>query len=177
MPLIPYLGKMPKIADDVYIAEGAQVIGDVTIGAGTGIWYNTVIRGDIAPITIGRNCNIQDNVTLHVDVGMPLVIEDDVSVGHGAIVHGCIVRRGALVAIQAVVLTGAEIGEDSIVGTSAFVGEGKVIPPRSVAVGIPAKVVRAATEKDIASNASRVRRYAVLAREHRTGVPRDAETG
>jgi carbonic anhydrase/acetyltransferase-like protein (isoleucine patch superfamily) len=167
MPIIPYNGVMPEIAEDVFIAEGARVIGDVTIGPGSSVWYNTVIRGDIAPVVIGKNTNIQDNSTIHVDRGMPAIIGDNVSVGHGAVVHGCTVGDGALVAIHATVLSGAVIGAGSIVGAGAVVGEGKVIPPGSLALGVPAKVVRSLTAEDAERTARTVRSYAALAQEHR----------
>lgn len=167
MPLIPYKGIMPRVAEDVFIADGAQVIGDVTIGPGSSIWYNVVIRADIAGVTIGRNCNIQDNTTIHVDRSMPCVIGDNVSVGHGAVVHGCRVEEGALIAIHATVLSGAVIGAGSIVGAGAVVGEKKLIPPRSLALGVPAKVVRELTDEDLARAARTTSNYARLAQEHR----------
>ncbi len=167
MPLIPYKGIMPKVAEDVFIAEGALVIGDVTIGSGSSVWYNTVIRGDVASITIGRDCNIQDNSTIHVAPGAPAIIGDGVSVGHNAVVHGCTVGDGALIAIQATVLTGAEIGAGALVGAGAVVGEKKVIPPRSLALGVPAKVVRELAESDLALMARTAQHYVTLAREHR----------
>ena len=167
MPLIPFRGVMPKVAEDVFIAEGAQVIGDVTIGSGTSVWYNAVIRGDIAPITIGRNCNIQDNSTLHGDRSRPIVMGNDVSVGHGAVVHGCTVEDNALIAIHATVLTGAVIGMGSIVGAAAVVGERKVIPPRSLVLGVPAKVVRELTDQDIIRAGRTVSNYLQMAQEHK----------
>ncbi len=167
MPIVPYKGIMPKVAEDVFIAEGALVIGDVTIGPGSSIWYNTVVRGDIAPITIGRDCNIQDNSTVHVAPGAPTVIGDGVSVGHNAVIHGCTVGDGSLVAIHAVVLTGAVIGAGSMVGAGAVVGERKTIPPRSLVLGVPGKVVRELTEEDVARMAQTTRHYVTLAREHK----------
>jgi carbonic anhydrase/acetyltransferase-like protein (isoleucine patch superfamily) len=173
MPLIQYNGVMPKVAEDVFIAEGACVIGDVTIGPGSSVWYNTVIRGDIAPVVIGRNTNIQDNTTIHVDRGKPTVIGDNVSVGHGAVVHGCTVEDGALIAIHATVLSGAVIGTGSIVGAGAVVGEGKSIPPGSLALGVPARVVRKLTAKDSERAARTVRNYNSLAQQYRTGAGGD----
>lgn len=167
MPLIPYKGVMPRVAEDVFIAEGALVIGDVTIGSGSSVWYNTVIRGDIASVTIGRNCNIQDNSTVHVAPGAPAILGDGVSVGHNAVVHGCTVGDGVLIAIHATVLTGAVIGEGSMVGAGAVVGEKKVIPPRSLALGVPARVVRELTEEDLARMASTTEHYVTLAQEHK----------
>ncbi|HEX2923770.1 MAG TPA: gamma carbonic anhydrase family protein [Chloroflexota bacterium] len=166
MALIPYRGVMPKIAEGVFIAEGAQIIGDVTIGAGSSVWYNTVIRGDVASVTIGQNVNVQDNSTVHVGRGVPCVIHDNVSIGHGAVVHGCTVEEGAMIAIHATVLTGAVVGAGSIVGAGAMVGEKKTIPPRSLAVGIPARVIRELTDEDVAMSAATARNYAQLSKEH-----------
>jgi len=156
VPLIPYKGLMPRVAEDVFIADGALVIGDVSIGPGTSIWYNTVVRGDVAPITIGRDCNIQDNSTVHGSPGVPTILGDGVSVGHNAVIHSCTVGDGALIAIQAVVLAGA------------VVGEGKTIPPRSLALGVPARVVRELTEEDLARMAETTRHYVGLAQEHKS---------
>lgn len=167
MPLIPYKGKMPKLAEDVFVAEGAMVIGDVTIGPGSSVWYNTVIRGDVEPVTIGRDCNIQDNTTVHVGVGHPTVLGDRVSVGHNAVIHGCTVENDALIAIHASVLTGATIGEGSMVGAGAVVGENRSIPPRSLALGIPAKPVRELTETDRARMALTNTRYLAIGQDHR----------
>lgn len=172
MPLIPYNGVTPKVADDAFIAEGACVIGDVTIGSGSSVWYNTVIRGDITPITIGRNTNVQDNATIHVDRGVPAVIGDNVSIGHGAVVHGCTVEDGALIAIHATVLSGAVIGAGSIVGAGAVVGEKKVIPPHSLVLGVPARVIRELNDDDAARMSRTVRSYAALAQEHKQSQAR-----
>src|ERR1700747_1232064 len=116
MPIYPFQGRVPTIADDVFIAPGAMIIGDVTIHEGASIWYNAVVRGDTAPIVIGRRTNIQDNCTLHVDAGAPLTIGDDCTVGHGAVVHGATVGNRVLVGMQAVVLSHARVGDDTIIG-------------------------------------------------------------
>lgn len=149
MPVFPFQGIMPRIADDVFIAPGAMIIGDVTIHEGASIWYNTVVRGDTAPIVIGRNTNIQDNCTLHVDPGAPLTIGDDCTVGHGAIVHGATVSDRVLVGMQAVILNRSQVGSDTIIGACALVGEGKVIPEGVLALGIPAKVARSLSPEEI----------------------------
>jgi carbonic anhydrase/acetyltransferase-like protein (isoleucine patch superfamily) len=131
------------------MAPGSQIVGDVRIGAQSSIWFNAVLRGDLAPVVIGERCNIQDNVVGHVNSGQPLVIEDDVSVGHSAIVHGCTIRRGALIGMGAVVLNGAEIGEYALIGAGSVVTENTVIPPRTLALGSPARVVRELDEQDL----------------------------
>lgn len=145
----PYKGMKPDVHPTVYIAPGAQVIGEVTIGEGSSIWFNTVLRGDEGPITIGSRVNIQDGSTGHQYSGTPLVLEDDVSVGHNVILHGCTVRKGALIGMGAIVLDGAEIGEYAFVGAGSLVPPGKKIPPRTMVMGSPAKVVRELTEEDL----------------------------
>ncbi len=135
--------KTPKISEGVFVAQTAVVIGDVEIGEGSSIWFGTVVRGDVNRITIGKNTNIQDNSTLHVTKGeYPLAIGNDVTVGHGAVIHGCTIEDGCLIGIGAVVLDGAVIGKGSIVGAKALVTSGSVIPPHSLVMGVPAKVVK-----------------------------------
>lgn len=168
MPLIPFGDKVPKIADDVFIADGAQVIGDVTIGEGSSVWYNVVIRGDIEPVVIGKNTNIQDNATIHVETGLGTTLGDNVSVGHNAVVHGCTIGDGALIAIHSVVLSGAVIGAGSLVGAGAVVGEKKEVPPRTLVLGVPAKVVRELSDQDLERMARTARNYVALARKHKS---------
>lgn len=148
MAVLPFKGKRPVIADNVFIAPGAMVVGDVTIHEGASVWYNTVIRGDTAPIVIGRRSNIQDNCTLHTDADAPLVIGEECTVGHNAIVHGATVADHVLIGMQAVVLSHAQIGEGTIVGACALVSERKQIPSGVLAIGIPVKVVRELSEDE-----------------------------
>lgn len=148
MLILPFDGKLPSIHPSVFLAKGVLVSGDVTIGEDSNIWYNTVIRGDIAPTVIGRRVSVQDNSTLHQSPGNPLLLEDEVTVGHNAVLHSCIVRKGALVGMGAIVLDGAEIGEDAMVGAGALVPPGMKVPPRSLVIGSPAKVKRDLTEAD-----------------------------
>lgn len=148
MPILPFKGKRPVIADNVFIAPGAMVVGDVTIHEGASIWYNTVIRGDTAPIIIGRRSNIQDNCTLHTDADAPLVIGEECTVGHNAIVHGATVADHVLIGMQAVILSHSQIGEGTIVGACALVSERKQIPSGVLAIGIPVKVVRELSEDE-----------------------------
>ncbi|MEW9667417.1 gamma carbonic anhydrase family protein [Ammoniphilus sp. 3BR4] len=148
MSVLPYMGKYPNIHDSVFLAKGSLVSGEVTIGKDSSIWYNTVIRGDIAPTIIGERTSIQDNSTLHQSPGNPLIIEDEVTVGHNAVLHSCIIRKGAMVGMGAIILDGAEVGEEAIIGAGSLVPPGKKIPPRCLAVGSPAKVVRELGERD-----------------------------
>lgn len=142
MTMLPFNGIWPTIADDVFIAPGAVIIGNVTIHEGASIWYNAVVRGDGAPIVIGRRTNIQDNCTLHVDADAPLTIGDDCTVGHNAIVHGATLGDRVLVGMNAVVLSHAEVGADTILGACSLVSEHKSIPSGVLALGVPAKVLR-----------------------------------
>jgi carbonic anhydrase/acetyltransferase-like protein (isoleucine patch superfamily) len=146
--ILPFHEYTPIIHPSVYIAKGAVVTGDVEIGEYTNIWYNAVIRGDVAPTRIGKRVSIQDNSTLHQSPNRPLIIEDDVIIGHNAILHSAIIRRGALVGMGAIILDGAEIGEYAMVGAGSLVPPGKKVPPRTLVVGSPAKVLRDLTEED-----------------------------
>jgi len=158
MPTVhPFGGKTPDIHASVYLAKGSVVTGDVKIGRDTSIWYNVVIRGDVAPTIIGERISIQDNSTLHQSPNNPLIIEDDVIVGHNAVLHSCIVRKGALIGMGAIVLDGAEIGEEAMVGAGALVPPGKKIPPRTLVVGSPARILREVNAHDEAEM-QRIRR-------------------
>lgn len=146
--IIPFEGKLPKVDPTAFIAENAVVIGDVEVGPGANIWFQSIVRGDQNYIRVGSNCSIQDACILHVEVELPLIIEDDVAFGHRAIAHACTIRRGSLIGIGAIVLNGAEIGEESIVGAGSVVTPNTIIPPRTLALGNPAKPVRPLEEKD-----------------------------
>lgn len=148
MLLLPFENIVPRIHPSVFLAKGSVVSGDVEIGEDSSIWYNTVIRGDIAPTIIGRRVSVQDNSMLHQSPGNPLILEDEVTVGHNAILHSCIVRRGALIGMGAIVMDKAEIGEDAMVAAGALVPPGMKIPPRTLAVGSPAKIKRELNEED-----------------------------
>ena len=135
-----------------WIAPNAAVIGDVELHNDASVWFSAVIRGDNEPIIIGRGSNVQDGCVLHTDPGFPLTIEEECTIGHMAMLHGCTIKRGALVGIGAIVLNGAVVGEDCLIGAHALIPEGKIIPPRSVVMGAPGKVVRQVSEDDIARN-------------------------
>src|SRR5438093_12833881 len=137
MPLLPYLDHAPRIASDVFIAPDAHVIGRVTIGPRSSVWFGCTLRGDMEPLTIGEAVNIQDHSILHTDVGFPLVLGDYVSLGHNVVVHGAVVGDHVLIAISATVLTGAKIGAGSIIPANALVPENREIPPRSLVVASP----------------------------------------
>ncbi len=148
--ILEFGGKKPKVDPTAFIAENAMVIGDVEIGPGTNIWFHSIVRGDLNYIRIGSNCNIQDACVLHVDKDLyPLIIDDEVVLGHRVVVHGCKIGKGSLIGIGAIVLNGAEIGELSIVGAGSVVTPRTIIPPRTLSLGSPAKVVRPLNEKDL----------------------------
>jgi len=135
-------GKAPQLGPGAWVADNAQVIGNVELGSDASVWFGVVVRGDNDPIRIGRNSNIQDLAVLHSDKGVPLTIGEHVTVGHQAMLHGCTVGDGSLIGIQAVVLNGAKIGRGCIVGAGSVVTEGKEFPDYSLILGSPAKVVR-----------------------------------
>lgn len=144
MTLYALDGAAPKLpaSSNCYIAPGARVIGDVTLAEEVGIWFNAVLRGDNEPIVIGPGSNVQDGCVFHTDPGFPMTLGADVTVGHGAILHGCTIGDGTLIGMGAVVLNGAKIGKGCLIGANALVTEGKEIPDYSMAVGQPAKVIR-----------------------------------
>lgn len=146
--LVSYGGKTPNIHESVFIAPGAYLIGNVTVGKGSSIWFNAVLRGDEGPIIIGENCSIQDNATIHLYEGHPTVIGDGVTVGHNVILHGCKINKNTIVGMGSTILDGAEIGEECIIGANTLITSGKKIPPRSLVVGSPGKVVRELAEQD-----------------------------
>ena len=137
-----YNGSAPVLGERCFVAETAAVIGNVTMGDDVSVWYGAVIRGDAEPITVGGRSNIQDNVTIHNDDGHPVVIGRNVSIGHNAVVHGATLEDGVLIGMGAVVLNGAVIGEGSLVAAGALVTSNTVIPPCSLVIGSPARVVR-----------------------------------
>jgi carbonic anhydrase/acetyltransferase-like protein (isoleucine patch superfamily) len=150
--LRPYRGRLPVVDPTAYVDSSAQIIGDVEIGAESSVWMNAVVRGDVNSIRIGHRTNVQDGTVVHVMHDThPTRIGDDVTIGHGAVVHGCTLADRVLIGMGAILLNGATVGEDSIVAAGTLVPEGGVIPPRSLAMGSPARVRRALTEAEVAS--------------------------
>jgi carbonic anhydrase/acetyltransferase-like protein (isoleucine patch superfamily) len=142
-------GVCPQVAESAWVADSAEVMGDVVLGESVGIWFGVVIRGDTDAIRVGARSNIQDLSVLHADVGMPLTIGEGVTVGHKAMLHGCYIGDDSLIGIGAVVLNGAKIGKSCLVGAGALVTEGKEFPDGSLIIGSPAKVVRQLTPEQI----------------------------
>ncbi|MBD7956551.1 gamma carbonic anhydrase family protein [Microbacterium sp. Sa4CUA7] len=152
----------PHVPASAFVAAGARLVGAVTLGEQASVWYNAVLRADSAAITIGAGSNVQDNVSVHVDPGHPVVIGENVSVGHNAVVHGCTVEDVSLIGMGSVVLSGAVIGAGSLVAGGAVVLEGMIVPPGSLVAGVPAKVRRELTDDERA----KLRRNADVYRAH-----------
>lgn len=158
--IYPFHNKYPKISPSAFIADYATITGDVEIGDESSIWFNTVIRGDVAPTIIGKKVNVQDNSVLHQSPNNPLILEDEVTVGHQVILHSCTIRKKALIGMGSIILDQAEIGEGAFIGAGSLVPQGKKIPPNTLAFGRPAKVVRELNEEDIKDMQRIVREYA-----------------
>src|SRR5216110_998335 len=151
MTLRPFRSSQPLLGARVFVAENATVIGDVALGDDASVWFGTVIRGDVHRIRIGARTNIQDNCTLHVTTGTHAVtIAEEVTMGHGVIAHGCTIERGALIGMGSRVLDGAIVGEQALIGAGALVPEGMRVPPRTLVVGVPARVKRELTAEELA---------------------------
>lgn len=157
--IYPFKGKTPQIDPSVYIADYVTISGDVTIGQESTIWFNTVIRGDVNATRIGNKVSIQDLCCLHQSPSFPLVVEDEVTIGHQVTLHSCTIRKGALIGMGSIILDGAEIGEGAFIGAGSLVPPGKVIPPGTLALGSPAKVVRELNDEDRLDMARIVREY------------------
>lgn len=162
-----------RVVKGAFIAEGVIVTGDVHLGAGSNLWFGSVIRGDIARITLEENVNVQDGSILHTDFDVPLTIERGVVIGHAAVVHGSVVGSDTLIGIGARVLSGSQIGPECLIAAGSVVVEGARIPPRSVVMGIPGKVVRAATVDEVARTRAINARYLEMALRYSEGrVPK-----
>lgn len=160
MPIIlRFDGHEPDIHDDAWVAPNAAVIGKVRIAADANVWFGAVLRGDIDEIVLGERSNLQDNAVIHTEAGNPTIIGTDVSIGHGAVVHGCVVEDGCLIGMNATVLNGAVIGAQSLVAAGALVLEGTVVPPRSLVAGVPAKVRRELSDEEVAGLHGNAARY------------------
>ena len=166
--ILSYRGSAPAIHPTAFVAPGADVIGRVRLANDSSVWFGCVLRGDVNCIDIGEATNIQDGSILHVDDESPCLIAHHVHVGHHANLHGCVVETGAMIGIGAIVLSGAHIGREAVVGAGSVVLEGTKIPPRTLAVGAPARVVRKVTDRDIAYIRRWVKKYVQLAKAYRT---------
>jgi len=164
----PFQGLQPKIAEGVFIADTARVIGDVEIGADASIWFGSVLRGDVGAIRIGARSNIQDLSMLHMSLGISnTVIGEEVTVGHGVIIHGAIIGDGALIGMGAILLDNAEIGAEALIAAGTVVTAGTRVPPRTLVVGQPGKVVRELRESEWQQGRRLAARYVEVAKAHR----------
>lgn len=165
---------VPRIAAGAWVADSAQVIGRVALAEGASVWYGAILRGDNEWITIGTRSNVQDGSILHTDMGWPLTLGEDVSIGHQVMLHGCTVGDGSLIGIQAIVMNGARIGRNSLVGAGAIVTEGKEFPDNSLILGAPAKLVREMTADQIERIRAGAAHYVDNAQRHRAGLKKIA---
>ncbi|GAK52129.1 hypothetical protein U14_03379 [Candidatus Moduliflexus flocculans] len=154
-----YRGIWPEIHPSAFIEESAQIIGDVVIGADSSVWFQAILRGDVGSIRVGARTNVQDGAIIHESSSCSIVIGNDVTIGHRAVLHGCVVHDCCLIGIGAVILDGAEIGENSIIGAGAVIPEGMIVPPKSVVLGIPGTVRRMLDAEDIQRLKDRATRY------------------
>ncbi len=166
--LVPYRGVLPTLAPDVYLAPGCTVIGDVTIGAGSSIWFGCVVRGDVRPIAIGERSNVQDGTIIHVTRdGLATHIGSDVLIGHACIIHACTLEDRAFIGMGAVIMDGAVVESEGMLAAGALLTPGKRIPARQLWAGRPARFVRDLSDAEIAESAERTAHYVELAAEYR----------
>lgn len=163
----PFRGVHPQIHPTAFIADNANIIGDVQIGAESSVWFSAVVRGDINSIRIGARTNIQDGTVIHVTFETPVVLEDEITVGHNATLHGCYVESGSLIGIGAIVLDGARIGTGALVAAGALVTPNMNIPPRSLVMGSPAKVKRELNDEELQMLETRWRGYVEYTRRYK----------
>lgn len=163
--ILSYKGLQPKIDDDAFIAPNATIIGDVIIEKGASVWYGAVLRGDMAPIRIGKNSNIQDNATVHTDTGVPTVVGENVTVGHNAILHGCKLENNVLIGIGAIVLNQSIVEQGTIIAAGSLVKEGQVCESNSLYAGTPCRLKRK-LENSIKSLQEHALKYVSLSNEH-----------
>jgi carbonic anhydrase/acetyltransferase-like protein (isoleucine patch superfamily) len=160
----------PEIDDSAFVALNAQVMGQVKIGAECGIWFGAALRGDNELISVGARSNIQENAVLHTDMGFPLSIGEDCTIGHSAIVHGCTIGNACLVGMGAIIMNGVELGDNVLVAAGALIPEGKVIAPRSLVIGAPGKVARVLDEAAVAALYDSASHYVKTAKRFKTGL-------
>ncbi len=164
-----YLHAVPEVAEDAYVAPTAALVGNVRLGPRTSVWYGCVLRGDVNRIEVGSGSNLQDGTVVHLGDDDPTILGEEVVVGHRAVIHGCTIGAGTLVGIQSTILDGASIGEGSIIGSAALVTAGTQIPPRSLVLGVPGKVVKTLTAADEAFHRQLAGKYVRLAHNYRRG--------
>lgn len=163
-------GIAPRMADSAWVADSAQVMGNVVLAEDSSVWFGATLRGDTETITVGRGSNVQDGSVMHADIGYPLTVGDNVTVGHMVMLHGCTIGDESLIGIGATVLNGATIGKNCLVGAGSLVTEGKTFPDGSMIMGTPAKVVKTLTPEQIDGLRRSAQHYVENARRYRTGL-------
>ena len=169
--MLPFGGKKPRDEGAAFVAPNATVLGDVVLGPGSTVWYGAVLRGDDGTLTLGENTNVQDNAVLHCDPGGAVTLGRNVTVGHSALVHGCTVGDGSLIGMHTTLLNHCVIGKNCIIGAGALVPERMVIPDNSVAVGVPARVIKTLTPEQAAHNLENAAHYVTDGRRHAEMFP------
>lgn len=159
MSFFPRKGLIRRVEGGAFVAENAVVTGEVTLGEDAGVWFGCVLRGDDAPLVVGRRTNVQDLTMIHADIGVPNSIGEECTIGHRAVLHGARVGNRCLIGMGAILLGGSVIGDESLVAAGAVVKEGAVIPPRSLVVGLPARVVRQLTDEEVRGIAASAQGY------------------
>lgn len=167
--IIPIRGRRPSLPAEAWAAPNASLIGQVTLAARASVWYGATLRAEAEPIEIGFGTNIQDGVTIHVDPEFPVCVGEEVSVGHNAVLHGCVIEDGALIGMGAVILNGATVGQGALIAAGAVVPQGFVVPPRTLVAGVPAKVRRDLSDAEVNHN-----RYNAQVYQHLIDLHRDA---
>jgi len=165
--MISIAGESPIIPKSAFIASTATLIGRVTLGEDSSIWFGAVLRADLNEIRIGNRSNLQDLVACHHTKDLPLIVEDDVTVGHGAILHACHIKHACLIGMGSIIMDGAVIGEESVIGAGALVPPGMIVPPRSLVVGTPGRIKRATTAEEIAYNYKSAQNYVNYTKKYR----------
>lgn len=164
-----YLDRVPRVADDAFVAPGAAVVGDVTLGSKVSVWFGCVLRGDVNRIEIRAHSNLQDGTVVHLGDDDPTIVGEEVVVGHRAVIHGCTIGGGTLVGIQATILDGVKIGEGCVIGAGTLIPAGREIPPRSLVLGTPGKIIRTLTAADEDFHRRLAGKYTRIAHNYRVG--------
>ena len=168
--ILPIRGRTPQLHAQSWVAPTATVIGQVTLSAWASVWYGATLRAEAEPIEVGFGANIQDGVTIHVDTEFPVSVGAGVSVGHNAVLHGCVIEDDSLIGMGAVILNGAQIGRGSLIAAGALVPQGVIVPPRSLVTGVPGNIRRELSDAEIANNRHNAQVYQRLIEMHRDAI-------
>ncbi len=164
--ILPFKGKTPVVGKDCFIAPNSSLIGDISIGSQSSVWFSTTVRADQNSVRIGKHVSIQDNSVVHVDLKNGTSISDDVVIGHNAIIHGCSIGSFTIIGMGAIILSGAHIGKNCIIGAGSVITEGTVIPDNSIVLGVPGKVVKQTTDEHVKRIKENVKQYVELTKEY-----------